>query len=132
MKIEQRYGVPGHFLIAIWGRESAFGRAKIPYSAIRVLATKAYMSSRKDLFRQELLSALVMLQQGNLKSGNLKGSWAGALGQPQFMPSSYLKYAVDFDGDGKKDIWKSTPDTLASIANYLNKNGWVNRRDWGI
>ncbi|MCP4071573.1 MAG: lytic murein transglycosylase [Hyphomicrobiales bacterium] len=130
-KIENFYGVPGHFLIAIWGRESAFGKAKIPFSAVRVLATKAFMSSRKDLFRQELLSALVILQKYKLTSGNLKGSWAGALGQPQFMPSSYLKYAVDFDGDGKKDIWKSVPDTFASIANYLSENGWINSRDWG-
>ena len=131
-KIERRYGVPGHFLIAIWGRESAFGRAKIPHSAIRVLATKAFMSTRKELFRKELLSALLILQKGGVKAGNLKGSWAGALGQPQFMPSSFIKYAVDFDGDGKKDIWNSVPDTLASMANYLSKKGWRSGRDWGF
>jgi lytic murein transglycosylase len=131
-KIERRYGVPGHFLLAIWGRESAFGRAKIPHSAIRVLATKAFMSSRKKLFHKELLSALFILQQENLKAEHLKGSWAGALGQPQFMPSSYLKYTVDFDGDGKRDIWNSVPDTLASMANYLSKFGWVKGRDWGF
>jgi lytic murein transglycosylase len=131
-RIEQTYGVPGHFLIAIWGRESAFGRAKIPHSAVRVLATKAFMSSRKQLFHKELLSALAIIQQGDAKTGTLKGSWAGALGQPQFMPSSFLKYAVDFDSDGKKDIWNSVPDNLASMANYLSKKGWVSGRDWGF
>jgi len=131
-QIEKRYGVPGRFLIAIWGRESAFGRAKIPYSAIQVLATKAFMSTRKDLFREELLSALIIIQRDHLNKNTLKGSWAGALGQPQFMPSSFLKYAVDFDGDGKKDIWNSVPDTLASMANYLSQNGWSSRNDWGF
>lgn len=130
--IEKRYGVPGHFLIAIWGRESAFGRAKIPHSAIRVLATKAFMSTRKELFRKELLSALSIVQQGHASAVTLKSSWAGALGQPQFMPSSFLKFAVDYDGDGKKDIWNSVPDTLASMANYLSQNGWQKGRDWGF
>lgn len=130
-QIEKTYGVPGRFLIAIWGRESAFGRAKIPHSAIRVLATKAFMSTRKQLFRVELLSALMIVQQGHTSAGKLKGSWAGALGQPQFMPSSFLKYAIDFDRDGRKDIWNSVPDTLASMANYLSKKGWNKNRDWG-
>ncbi len=130
-KIEKKYGVPGRFLIAIWGRESAFGGAKIPYSAIRVLATKAFMSTRKQLFRSEVLAALQIIQRGNASNSQLKGSWAGALGQPQFMPTSYLKYAVDFDRDGKIDIWNSVPDTLASMANYLAKNGWEKGRDWG-
>ncbi len=130
--IEKKYGVPGRFLIAIWGRESGFGSAKIPYSAIQVLATKAFMSTRKPLFRKELLAALEIIQNHKVKSGSLKGSWAGALGQPQFMPSSYLEYAVDFDGNGKADIWKSTPDTLASIANYLSQKGWQRGRDWGF
>ncbi|MCF6321378.1 MAG: lytic murein transglycosylase [Rhizobiaceae bacterium] len=131
-KIEKRYGVPGGILIAIWGRESAFGNAKIPYSAIQVLATKAFMSTRKELFREELLSALIIVQRDRLNGSELKGSWAGALGQPQFMPSSFLKYAVDFDGDGKKDIWNSVPDTLASMANYLSQNGWSPKRRWGF
>lgn len=131
-RIEKKYGVPGRFLIAIWGRESAFGKAKIPYSAIDVLATKAFMSTRKALFTDELLAALQIMQRGNANKKQLKGSWAGAMGQPQFMPSSYNKYAVDFDGDGKRDIWNSVPDTLASMANYLAKNGWKRGQDWGF
>ena len=132
IRIEKKYGVPGHFLVAIWGRESAFGRAKIPHSAIRVLATKAFMSTRRPLFQKELLAALKIIQQGSANEKTMKSSWAGALGQPQFMPSSFLKYGVDFDGSGKTDIWSSVPDTLASMANYLAKNGWQSGRDWGF
>jgi len=131
-RIEKTYGVPGSVLIAIWGRESGFGRAKLPYRAIDVLATKAFMSTRKPLFQQELISALHMVESGDVSAEKMMGSWAGALGQPQFMPSSYLKYAVDFDGDGTRDIWNSVPDSLASIANYLVKSGWQKGRDWGF
>lgn len=131
-RIEASYGVPGSVLIAIWGRESGFGRAKLPYRAIDVLATKAFMSTRKPLFQQELISALHMVESGDVAAEKMMGSWAGALGQPQFMPSSYLKYAVDFDGDGTRDIWNSVPDSLASIANYLVKSGWQKGRDWGF
>ncbi|TPW26941.1 lytic murein transglycosylase [Pararhizobium mangrovi] len=131
-RIEARYGVPGRFLLAIWGRETAFGAVSIPNSAIRVLATKAFMSTRKDLFRGELLDALRIVQRGEATPSMMKGSAAGAMGQPQFMPSSYLKYAVDFDGNGHADIWTSVPDTLASIANFLNENGWQSGRDWGF
>ncbi len=131
-KIERQYGVPGRILIAIWGRETAFGRAKIPHSAIRVLATRAFMSTRKQLFQREFLAALVMLQKGNIRMADMKGSIAGAMGQPQFMPSSYNRFAVDFDGDGKIDIWNSVPDALASMANYLARNGWESGRDWGF
>ena len=131
-RIEQTYGVPGAIIVAIWGRESGFGSAKLPYSAVEVLATKAFMSTRKDLFRRELISALHMIDGGEMTAANLRGSWAGALGQPQFMPTSFLKFAVDFDGDGKRDIWQSVPDSLASIANYLVKSGWQKGRDWGF
>lgn len=131
-RIEKKYGVPGRILISIWGRETAFGRAKIPHSAIRVLATKAFMSTRKELFRDELIAALKIVQNGHARSKDLKGSRAGALGQPQFMPSSFLKFAVDFDGDGKKDIWNSVPDSLASMANFLMQSGWEKKRDWGF
>ncbi len=131
-KIEERYGVPGRILLAIWGKESSYGRAKLGNSAIRVLATKAFMSSRKEMFRKELLAALQIVQRGYIKKGSMQSSWAGALGQPQFMPSVYLKYAVDFDGDGSRDIWNSVPDTLASIANYLARSGWQRGRDWGF
>jgi len=131
-RIEQRYGVPASIIVAIWGRESGFGRAKIPHSAVRVLVTKAFMSTRTDLFRREILAALKILERGDIPASAMKSSWAGAMGQPQFLPSSYLDHAVDFDGDGKRDIWNSTADSLASIANYLAQSGWVRGRDWGF
>lgn len=131
-RIEQTYGVPASVLVAVWGRESGFGRAKLPHSVIDVLATKAYMSTRKDMFRNELIAALHIVDSGDVAADRMMGSWAGALGQPQFMPSSYLEYAVDFDGDGRRDIWNSVPDSLASIANYLAKKGWQRNRDWGF
>lgn len=131
-RIEQRYGVPASIIVAIWGRESGFGRAKIPHSAVQVLVTKAFMSTRPDLFRKEVLAALAILQRGDVSASAMKSSWAGAMGQPQFLPSSYLDHAVDFDGDGKRDIWNSTADSLASIANYLARSGWVRGRDWGF
>jgi lytic murein transglycosylase len=130
--IEKRYGVPGGVVLAIWGRESGFGAAKIPYDAFEVLGTKAFLATRKEMFRTEVIAALVMLERGLVTRKAMKSSWAGALGQPQFLPTSFLKHAVDFDGDGTADIWNSTPDTLASIANYLVDYGWVKGRDWGF
>ncbi|MFD2052700.1 lytic murein transglycosylase [Mesorhizobium calcicola] len=130
--IEKRYGVPGEVLLAIWGRETGFGAAKMPYDAFEVLGTKAFMSTKKDFFRTELLAALEIVERGLAPVGAMKSSWAGALGQPQFMPTSFLKHAVDFDGDGRVDIWNSTPDVLASIANYLVHYGWVRGRGWGF
>ncbi|MER9954118.1 lytic murein transglycosylase [Mesorhizobium australicum] len=130
--IEKRYGVPGEILLAIWGRETGFGAAKMPYDAFEVLGTKAFISTKKDFFRTELLAALEIVQRGLAPVGAMKSSWAGALGQPQFMPTSFLKHAVDFDGDGRVDIWNSTPDVLASIANYLVHYGWVRGRGWGF
>ena len=130
-QVEKRYGVPKEIVVAIWGRESAFGRAAIPKSAIRTLATQAYAGSRRDLFYPELIAALKILQGDHIPLSEMKSSIAGALGQPQFLPSKYLVYAVDFDGDGRRDIWKSVPDTLASIANYLKQHGWQSGRHWG-
>lgn len=130
--IEAQYGVPGGVLLAIWGRESGFGGAKMPYDAFAVLGTKAWLSTRKDMFRGELIAALQMVEQGMVTREAMRSSWAGALGQPQFLPTSFLKYATDEDGDGKRDIWNSQADTLASIANYLLKQGWVKGRDWGF
>jgi lytic murein transglycosylase len=129
--VEKRYGVPGAIVLAVWGRETHFGAVKIPYDAFEVLGTKAFMARRKDLFRKEVLAALQIVQKGYIGVGEMKSSWAGALGQPQFLPSSYLEHAVDFDGDGKRDIWNSVPDTLASIAHYLQQYGWVRGRGWG-
>ncbi|MBB6508137.1 lytic murein transglycosylase [Rhizobium soli] len=131
-RIEAAYGVPGEIVVAIWGRESGFGKARLPYSALEVLATKAFMSTRKPMFREELIAALTMIERGDVDAATMKGSWAGALGQPQFMPTSYLKYAVDFDKDGHPDIWNSVPDALASIAHYLQQEGWQRGRDWGF
>lgn len=130
--IEKQYGVPAGVVLAIWGRESGFGAAKIPYDAFEVLGTKAFLATRKDMFRKELIAGLVMLEKGLVTRQAMKSSWAGALGQPQFLPTSFLDHAVDFDGDGVPDIWNSTPDTLASIANYLAHYGWVKGRDWGF
>ncbi|WP_246674102.1 lytic murein transglycosylase [Mesorhizobium sp. B4-1-1] len=129
--IEKRYGVPGEIMLAIWGRETGFGAAKMPYDAFEVLGTKAFMSTKKDFFRTEVLAALEIVERGLAPVNAMKSSWAGALGQPQFMPTSFLKHAVDFDGDGRPDIWNSTPDVLASIANYLVHYGWVRGRGWG-
>jgi lytic murein transglycosylase len=129
--IEKKYGVPRQYLLAIWGRESGFGTVKIPHDAFEVLGTKAFMSTRKDFFEVELLAALQILERGYMDRAGMRTSWAGALGQPQFMPSSYIKYAVDFDGDGRRDIWSSVPDTLASIASYLVQYGWQPGRGWG-
>ena len=130
-KIERDFGVPAGIVVAVWGRESAFGSVKIPYNGFEVLATKAFMATRKDMFHAELLAALEIVQKNYMDSAHLKSSWAGALGQPQFMPTSYLKHAVDYDGDGRRDIWNSVPDTLASIAAYLQHFGWQKDRDWG-
>ncbi|BCH35837.1 membrane protein [Mesorhizobium sp. L-8-10] len=130
--VEKRYGVPRGVVLAIWGRESGFGTARIPYDAFQVLGTKAFLATRKDMFRKEVLAALEIVERGLASKDMMKSSWAGALGQPQFLPTSFLEHAVDFDRDGVRDIWNSVPDTLASIANYLVHYGWVKGRDWGF
>lgn len=130
-RAEKRSGVPSEIVLAIWGRESGYGAAKIPHDAYRVLATKAFMSTRRDMFRAELLAALKIVAEGHAEPGMMRSSWAGALGQPQFMPTKYLAHAVDADGDGRRDIWGSSADTVASIANYLKDFGWEPGRAWG-
>lgn len=130
--VERRYGVAKEIVVAIWGSESAFGRAALPKPAVSTLATRAFMGSRKEIFYPELLAALQILEGDHVPLSEMRGSMAGALGQPQFLPSKYLRFAVDFDGDGRRDIWRSVPDTLASIANYLNQHGWRERALWGI
>jgi len=129
---EQRTGVPGRIVLGIWGRESVYGRADIPHNVFEVLGTKGFMSTRALYFTDELVAALQIAQRGDAPGGVLKSSWAGALGQPQFMPSNFLKYAADGTGDGRADIWGSQTDTIASIANYLARHGWVAGRDWGF
>jgi lytic murein transglycosylase len=128
--IEQQYGVPGNVLLAIWGRETAFGGYRLPKNAITVLATQGYYGRRKDFFRQELLYALKMLEEGHVKLADMRSSWGGAMGLTQFLPSEFYKYAVDFDGDGKKDIWRSVPDALASAAQQLVGKGWQRGTRW--
>jgi len=118
--------------LAIWGIESDFGAEKDTLDVVRSLATLAVVSDRPALFRGELIDALKMLQHDAIGRGNMIGSWAGAMGQPQFMPSEYLRYAVDFTGDGRRDIWTSVPDSLASIANYLHEEGWNPALPWGF
>jgi lytic murein transglycosylase len=128
--IEQQYGVSPAVLLAIFGRETDYGRAADTRNAIRVLATQAYLGKRKDKFLTEFLLALKILQQGQISLAAMKSSWAGAMGLTQFLPSDYLKYAVDFDGDGKADIWNSVPDALASAAKQLLDKGWQRGVQW--
>jgi lytic murein transglycosylase len=130
--VERKTGVPGRIILAIWGRESGYGRVAIPHNVFEVLGTKAFMSTRKDYFEGELIAALEIAQAGHAPTGTMKSSWAGALGQPQFMPSSFLRYAADGNGDGRADIWRSDADTIASIGAYLDLHGWVTGRDWGF
>lgn len=130
--VERATGVPGRIILAIWGRESGYGRVDIPHDAFEVLATKGFMSTRADYFAGELVAALRIAEAGHVAPGAMRSSWAGALGQPQFMPSNYLDYAADGDGDGWADIWGSEADTIASIGNYLARHGWVRGRDWGF
>jgi lytic murein transglycosylase len=128
--IERQFGVPGNVLLAIWGRETDFGRERQPKSAVRVLATQAYYGKRKDFFRQEFLLALKMLEEGQVKLADMRSSWGGAMGLTQFLPSEFYKYAVDFDGDGRRDIWNSVPDALASAAKQLVGEGWQRGVHW--
>jgi lytic murein transglycosylase len=128
--IEQKYGVPGNVLLAIWGRETAFGSYRLPKNAITVLATQAYYGRRKDFFRNELVYALKMLEDREVKLADMRSSWGGAMGLTQFLPSEFYKYGIDFDGDGKKDIWHSVPDALASAAQQLVGKGWKRGVHW--
>jgi lytic murein transglycosylase len=129
-RIEQKFGVPGPVVLAIWGRETAFGGYKLPHSAIRVLATQAYLGRRKEQFRKEFLLALKMLEEGHVSLADMRSSWAGAMGLTQFLPSDFYRSAVDFDGDGRRDIWRSVPDALASAAKQLVDKGWEPHRRW--
>ena len=129
-KIEREIGVQRQFVLAIWGRETAFGAHKSGHYAVQVLATQAYAGRRKDMFRNELMHALKMLQDGVRTRENMRSSWAGAMGLTQFMPSEYYSLAYDLDGDGRKDIWNSIPDALASAANQLRYRGWVPGQTW--
>ena len=128
--IERQFGVPPSVILAIWGRETAYGAHRLPHSAVRVLATQAYVGRRSDQFRQEFLLALKILQEGHVRLAEMRSSWAGAMGHTQFLPSEFYKHAVDFDGDGRRDIWNSVPDALASAAKQLVAKGWQRGERW--
>jgi membrane-bound lytic murein transglycosylase B len=130
-RVQQRFNVQPRFIVALWGIESDFGKTQGSYSVPASLATLAYEGRRGALFRGELIVALKILDQGHIRPDNMLGSWAGAMGQCQFMPSTFLSYAVDFDGDGRRDIWNTRADVLGSIANYLARLGWHGNESWG-
>lgn len=131
-KIERELGVDRHILMGIWGRETAYGGGRLPHYGIRVLATQAWIGRRKEMFRTELVMGLKMLEDRIVTVETMRSSWAGAQGLPQFMPSDYYKHATDIDGDGRKDIWNSVPDALASAAHQLKSKGWRLGVPWGF
>lgn len=130
-RVSRRYGVQSRFIVALWAIETDFGRITGNFPVISALATLAYDGRRSAFFREELFNALKIAAKGHIAPADMRGSWAGAMGQSQFMPSSYLAYAVDFDGDGRADIWQSRADVFGSIANYLAKLGWRGDEGWG-
>ena len=129
--IAKKYGVPARLIVAIWGMESNFGAFTGTRPTIQALATLAWEGRRGAFFTAELMDALQILDKGHIDLESMKGSWAGAMGQTQFMPSSYLAHAQDYDGDGRRDIWKTLPDVFASIANYMKAHGWNDAQTWG-
>lgn len=129
-RIEQRFGVPGAVLVAIWGMETDFGVNVGKFSTLNSLATLAYDCRRSEMFQAELLDALRIVERGDLQPADMRGAWAGEIGQTQFMPSSYVKFAVDFDDNGRRDLLNSAPDVLASTANYLAGYGWKRGEPW--
>jgi membrane-bound lytic murein transglycosylase B len=130
-EVSHRYGVQPKYIVALWAIESDFGNQMGNFSVVRSLATLAYEGRRAKFFSGELIAALKILEKENMASSELRGSWAGAMGNCQFMPSTYLAYAADGDGDGKRDIWNSVPDTFASIASYLHALNWDDSAEWG-
>lgn len=128
--IEREIGVPSAVVVAIWGMETDFGTNMGKQASLRALATLAYDCRRSEMFQAELMDALRIIDRGDLKPDEMRGAWAGEIGQTQFLPSSYMKYAVDFDGDGRRDLIHSVPDVLASTANYLRGYGWQRGQPW--
>lgn len=131
-RVGSEYGVNPCFITALWGIESSYGHFKGSFPVIKSLATLAYDGRRGAFFKKELLLALHILNDGHVSRANFKGEWAGASGHPQFLPSSWHKFAVDYNGDGRKDIWNTYPDVFASVANYLKQNGWQTGKPWSI
>ncbi len=130
-RIEQQFGVPGPVIVAIWGLETDFGANSGKFPTVRSLASLAFDCRRPDKFRGELIAALQIIDRGDMAPADMHGAWAGEIGQTQFLPSSYLKYAVDYDGNGRRDLIRSVPDVLASTANYLKGYGWQRGQPWG-
>ncbi len=130
-KIAAKYGVQARFIVALWGLESNFGKIQGSHPVISSVVTLAYDGRREALYKRQLWASLTILEEGHIDLDHFKGSWAGAMGQTQFMPTSFNAYAVDYDGDGKKDIWQNKLDAFASIANYLKKAGWNDSLTWG-
>lgn len=130
-RIEDRFGVPRQYVVALWGMESSFGKIQGKHELVTALASLAYEGRRRSFFKKELINTLKLIDQQGFDAHQVIGSWAGAMGMVQFMPSSYLAYAADGDGDGQADIWRSPADALASAANYLAKNGWNYDLRWG-
>lgn len=130
-EIGRAYGVPPHYIVALWGIETSYGKITGNFNVPQALATLAYDGRRADFFRKELHESLQIIQARHIRFADMKGSWAGAMGQCQFMPSSFLNFAVDYNGDGRKDIWGTKADVFASIANYLKMNGWNKELTWG-
>lgn len=130
-RVEQQFGVPGAVVVAIWGLETDFGVVHGKRSVVRSVATLAFDCRRTDKFQGELIDALRIIDRGDMVSAQMIGEWAGEIGQTQFLPSSYYKYAVDFDGNGRRDLLNSVPDVLASTANYLKSHGWQRGQGWG-
>lgn len=130
-EVGKKYGIEPRFLVAFWGVETDFGRVKGGFQVVPALATLAHDGRRSTYFRGELINALKILDQGHVKPAEMMGSWAGAMGQCQFMPSSFLNFAVDQNGDGRKDLWNDKADVFASAANYLTRSGWKNDQTWG-
>jgi membrane-bound lytic murein transglycosylase B len=130
-RVAKDYGVPAKYIVALWGTETDFGGNTGGYNVPRALASLAYEGRREELFTREFIESLKIIEAGHIGYHQMQGSWAGAMGQCQFMPSSFLKYAVDYDGDGHKNIWTSHADVFASIANYLKQSGWKEDERWG-
>ena len=130
-EVALRYKVPAKYIVALWGIETSYGAVTGGFDVIPALATLAYDGRRSSFFRDELLNALKILDEGHVQANDMKGSWAGAMGQNQFMPSSFHAFAVDHDGDDRRDIWQTLPDVFASTANYLSRSGWKDDEKWG-
>lgn len=129
--IQKKFGVPASVVVAIWGRETGYGKVDMPFDALSAIATQAFMGRRPDEFRKEVVAALRILDEGHATRAEMRSSWAGAMGYTQFLPSDFDKYVIDFDGDGRRDIWNSIPDALASTGNSLHSQGWDGSQPWG-